>query len=70
MLNLTRPRQFVSHDQPPRTIQADSTTGRLVRWGWALALIALFVSGCVSPGRTSGIYTPGYRIGGLPTTGH
>lgn len=41
------------------------------RLGWTLLLfgsltVATVVSGCVSPGRTDGIFSPGYRIGGVP----
>ena len=40
------------------------------RMGWMLVLLAVFMSGCVSVGRTDGIYTPGYQVSGLPLTGH
>ena len=40
------------------------------RMEWTLVLLIMFVSGCVSVGRTDGIYSPGYQIGGLPMTGH
>jgi hypothetical protein len=39
------------------------------RLGWTLLLLGVFMSGCVSPGRTDGIYSPGYHIGGIPMTG-
>ncbi len=40
------------------------------RLGVTLVLLTVFATGCVAPGRTDGIYSPGYRIGGLPMTGH
>ena len=40
------------------------------RLGWTLVLLTVFMAGCVAPGRTDGIYSPGYRIGGLSMTGH
>ncbi|MES2793957.1 MAG: hypothetical protein V4719_30365 [Planctomycetota bacterium] len=40
------------------------------RLGWALVLLTVFTAGCVSVGRTDGIYSPGYQIGGLTMTGH
>lgn len=40
------------------------------RLGWTLVLLALFAAGCVSAGRTDGIYSPGYHIGGIPITGY
>lgn len=40
------------------------------RLGWTLLLLIAMSAGCVSVGRTDGIYSPGYQIGGYPTTGH
>jgi hypothetical protein len=40
------------------------------RLGWTLVLLTVFAAGCVSVGRTDGIYSPGYHIGGLSMTGH
>ena len=40
------------------------------RIGWTLLLLSVFIAGCVSVGRTDGIYSPGYHIGGLSMTGH
>ena len=40
------------------------------RLRWTLVILTVFVAGCVSVGRTDGIYSPGYHIGGLPMTGH
>jgi hypothetical protein len=41
------------------------------RLGWTLLIFGSLalgtLSGCVSPGRTDGIFSPGYRIGGVPT---
>ncbi|MDB5386487.1 MAG: hypothetical protein JWM11_2133 [Planctomycetaceae bacterium] len=41
------------------------------RLGWTLLIFGSLtlvsgLSGCVSPGRTDGIFSPGYRIGGAP----
>ncbi len=40
------------------------------RLGWSLLLLIVFAAGCVAVGRTDGIYSPGYEIGGIPMTGH
>jgi hypothetical protein len=41
------------------------------RLGWTLLLfgsltLGAALSGCVSPGRTDGLFSPGYQIGGTP----
>lgn len=40
------------------------------RLGWTLVLLTMLIAGCVSPGRTDGIFSPGYHIGGIPVDGH